>query len=460
MNRFFFASESPRPLALMRVLLGLVLLCESAARWPRSIELYSSAGRPMPVFAAAEPLAFGPDVTVAAQTLLVLASAAVMVGWRTRLSLIAAAVLLTWLGSLDSPGTFKKYSVIQVHLAVLTACASSGSVASLDAWRRDPTAAVRLSPRWPRRLIQFLVCAIYLGAAATKVRLAEFVSGDLLEFALLDDLWGGRPLGRSLAGDGTLLQAGAAATLAFEFLFPVLVWIPKLRRPTLALAVAFHLSLHALLHLGTFSWVMLCGLIAFLDESDLRKVRIPRFWPTPSIPAEPRPFRFAPPLRDTIAVAALVLGGVWVQHALDWYGVFGRTPRGTYDEIPRDELDEILAAQLPAYPDYVRRLELGEGVANFRTMGESRNFAPGTTVHALARFVRRRPRMNVAWLLVDSEGREAARIAKTLEVDVSHATAGFDLPDGAPAGRYRVVLQLDGVDAAEKVFDVTRTTRH
>ena len=50
MKAFFFAPESPRPLALMRIVLGLVLIVEAGVRWPSAIELYSTAGLPMPPF--------------------------------------------------------------------------------------------------------------------------------------------------------------------------------------------------------------------------------------------------------------------------------------------------------------------------------------------------------------------------------------------------------------------------
>lgn len=477
-NRTWFARESPRTLAALRIVLGIIVLCEAAARWPFATELYSSVGPPMPVFVTGfQPPVPSPELAIAAQTLLLLAAAGVLAGWQTRLSLVVAAVLLTWLGLLDSPGTFKKYSVIEVHLLVLMAWAQPGAVWSIDGWTRGRASAVPLAVRWPRRLIQVLICAVYLGAAATKIRLAEFASGDLLEFALLDDLWGGRTAGRWLAGHTTLLQAGAFATLAFEISFPSMVWIPRLRRPMLVVAVVFHLTLHMLLHLGMFSWVMLCGLIAFLDERDYCAIasglrttlagrnRISEAGRGPAEGAAVQPgmseaTRASRPLASLVVfllatgvVAAVAIG---MHRMMDRVGSNSSDGRAEFREVPDDELDDILASQLPAWSDVVRRLELGTRILNSHAVGDISRVIPGTKLHALVRFIRQRPAMTTTWIMTDDEGREIGRLTRPLPVDVTHATAEFELPDDTPAGRYRIILQLDGVDAARAQFDVTR----
>ena len=121
MRNFFFACESPRPLAAMRIGLGVVLFFYFAARWPYSVELYSSAGSPMPLFPDTLPWIAAAEATwtILLSSLLLFALAAVACGWQTRLSLAMALILSTWLGLLDGVGTFKKYSVIGLHLMLL-----------------------------------------------------------------------------------------------------------------------------------------------------------------------------------------------------------------------------------------------------------------------------------------------------------------------------------------------------
>ncbi|MGH7130045.1 MAG: HTTM domain-containing protein [Planctomycetaceae bacterium] len=267
MRTFFFAPESPRPLAALRIALGLVLLYYAAVRWPYAIELYSSDGAPMPLFPGTwlEPPALDARWTVVLHSVYVFALCGLVLGWRTRLSAAVALVFLLWFGLLDVSGTFKKYSVIAAHLLFLLAVSQCGAVWSIDR-RLSPERhdRCRLAAAWPRRLMQLFLCSVYLGAAYTKMRRADFASGDLPAFSLQSDLWGGTAWGLWLSTHPKWLVLAAAATVLFETLFPALVWVPRLRRAMLLLAAGFHLTLAATMHLGIFSPVMLAGLLAFL----------------------------------------------------------------------------------------------------------------------------------------------------------------------------------------------------
>lgn len=477
MSRFFFAEESPRPAALLRVCLGMILFCEAAARWPYAIELYSRDGRPMSMFPGTlfEPIAPGAAATVLLHTALVGCLASATIGWNTRLSLLASAVLATWLGLLDLPGTYKKYSVIALHLTVLLALADSGGVWSVDAWvRRKAGGAVRPCFVWPRRLMQIFLCSVYLGAAVTKLRLPEFAAGEVLEFSLLDDLWGGRPLGHRLLSHPALLQAASVGTILFELWFPVLVWVRRLRRPMLALAALFHLSLQLTMHLGLFSWVMLAGLLSFVTDDDLTAIgrlfwRLGGRWRTPddarkvSVPSQAGETVTAVPPRRFVrraaslfvwcgAGAAFVLTGFAIQQGFDWYGVFGNRPQQPDVVVEGAHLEEIASAAPPAYSDAVHRLEVGHRVSNGRVFGGER-FRHGDVVRAVARFTRH-PSMTLTWQLIAPDGREAAQVTGHFDAATSHASAGFEITDDAPAGRYRVILQCNGYDAAETALEV------
>ena len=299
MNAFFFAQDGPRRLALIRILLGSVLLYDAVIHWRYAIELYSRSGPPMPIFV--RTLAKAPDAPVApdesrvsdrpyvapllpatvpspplavlAHSLLVFALLSVAFGWRTRTSLIGAIILLLWLGPLDLPGTFAKHTVIALHLLSLLAFSGCGEVWSIDACAVAREASYcRLSSAAPRRLMQMLICCVYLGAAITKIKTPSFTNGDLLTFSLLDDHWGGGwpALWLSTMPHATLLLS--LATILYEFLFPVLVWVPRLRIFVLGLAVAVHTSMAGLLNLDTFSPIMIAGLLSFAREGDLTAV--------------------------------------------------------------------------------------------------------------------------------------------------------------------------------------------
>ncbi|HEY2250215.1 MAG TPA: hypothetical protein VGH74_04100, partial [Planctomycetaceae bacterium] len=112
MNSFFFAPDSARLTAMIRIALGLTLLCEGLLHWRYAIELYSTSGPAMPIFVrkvddarndvspepdrlrltttrveSVVPLPIpGPTVAVTAQTALVVAALSVVLGWHTRTS--------------------------------------------------------------------------------------------------------------------------------------------------------------------------------------------------------------------------------------------------------------------------------------------------------------------------------------------------------------------------------------
>ncbi|MCH8830049.1 MAG: HTTM domain-containing protein, partial [Planctomycetes bacterium] len=272
---FLFAPESPRRVAAMRIGLGGTMLYDAALRWPYVVELYSREGMPMPLHPGTsfEPAALDAAMSCTLYAVLLFVLAAVAVGWRTRLSLLAGLVLSAWFGVLDTPGTFKKYSVIALHLSFLLLFCESAAVWSVDALlnpnRRRLT---RLTPAWPRRLMQFLIVSIYFGSVVTKVRWPDFSRGELLMFSLLDDRWGGNWFGMWLATHPKFVVLASYGTLLIEFAAVFLLWMRKTRIPMLVLLAAFHLSIGWSMHVGIFSPIMLLGLLAFVQESDLKRI--------------------------------------------------------------------------------------------------------------------------------------------------------------------------------------------
>ena len=252
---------------------------------------------------------------------------------------MALFLLSAWLGPLDLPVTFGKQSVIALHLVLLLACSRCGAVWSIDSLF-DGNRQIRcpLAILAPRRLMQILVCCVYVGAAITKLRTPSFATGDLLEFSLLDDHWGSGRLGLWLTTKPHVSLILSQLTVFFEILFPFLVWVPRLRLPLLVLAFSFHTAMGCLLSVGIFPAVMFTALLSFLEERDLGALR--RGWTRQS--SEPlqrtesrriqrrqgicgvRP-RMWQALLHLALIAILVGCGLFVQMRYDWYGVFGRS---------------------------------------------------------------------------------------------------------------------------------------
>lgn len=476
MIALLFAPESPRPWALMRILLAAALLWETIPRWPCCVELYSTAGYLFPAFPSAwfQPIPLPPLATLVLHSALVGVLVMLLLGWHSRLSSLLAFILIGWFALLDAAGTLTKYTAISLHLLLLMTFAQPGAVWSVDAWgRRRLNHAVPLNSRWPGALVRLLVASIYLGAAITKIRLPDFATGDLLEFSLLDDAYGGRWLGLWLATKPTLLILASFATIGFELLFPALIWISKLRRAMLCIAIGFHLGLAATMHLEIFSPVMLAALCAFLKEEDLTAIGqiLRRFIPTKPLSVDPMSPRLAPWLHSALFGAALfliiaLLSGF--QYHQDDYGVFHRTLEPHYEPVDAEEAQAMVDAYKPEARDYFHRIEIGSRLGYRRVYGERETFRPGHVVHVLARLLQPHPSWEMHWELVPPDGEFDSDSAFTQiqHVDASHsyASIGFHLKEEFPEGRYLIRLTVGerfGVQEpiAEIPFELIKQSR-
>ena len=471
---------------MIRIALGLVLVGDGLANWRYAVELYSSAGPAMPIFvrqiddAAAGIAGSGnparsaathtesivplpipvPAIAVLAHAALVLAAFSVVLGWHTRTSLVTTFLLTAWLGPLDLPVTFGKQTVVALHLLLLLAFSSCGAVWSVDSLSdRNPTNRCPLSMAAPRRLMQILVCCVYLGAALTKLKTPSFAGGDLLTFSLLDYRWGSRWLGPWLTTLPHVSLLLSLATLFFEILFPFLVWVPRLRRSMLGLAFAFHAAMGCLLSIGIFSAVMFAALLSFVEERDLRVFeRLFALLPRPK-GINPSTWKVRP-IRSAVLhlaiIGVLTSAGLLVQMQSDWYSVFGRRAPPALKEVAADEFSEMLAERPPAVEDYFHRIELGNRFGGNQVFGSSRKFKTGQHVYVLAQLIQPHPVIELEGLLITPDGLEVARFTHRLDTGVGYAIDGFELTDELPAGKYRIILQADDFVIAERQFELTR----
>jgi len=480
MMRLLFAPDSPRPAALMRIGLGLVLLWDVAGRWPYVVELYSTGGMPMPVFPGTffHPPALPPLAAVALYALLLFALAAGMLGWQTRLSLAASFVLFTWFGLLDFAGTYKKYSVIAQHLFVLLLFTQCAGVWSVDA-QCDPRAKRRtpLAPKWPRTLMMFLVSSVYVGAVVTKVRLPDFGTGDLLTFSLLDQRWGGNWLGMWLSTQPKLVVFLSFATTVFEMAAALLLWVPQCRRVMLVLAVVFHSSIGLLMHIGIFSPLMIVALLAFVREADLQwfgrrfgkwfsrlNLRSPPFRKTqasgsPSNASnnagdENRSRRWVSWGLYGLVGVLWVSAGTTHQWLADYSGVFGAEEPRRWNVLNDETVEAIRSGEQPPPEDYFHRIDLGSRMGYRQVFGSTRHFKRGDTVYMMARLQQRHPRMLLHWVIISPAGDEK-RFARVLFPSYSYAWFGFRMTDPtAEPGTYTVVLEADGEEVARRTFEL------
>jgi hypothetical protein len=494
---FFFAPESPRPLALVRIVVGLVLFVDSLLHWRHGIELYSTLGPAIPTFVrpiearADEPLAQDdarerpparvkpifprlvptPTAAVIGHTLLIFSLVCVTLGWHTRISLATALILALWLAPLDVTATFGKHFVLALHVLFLLVFSRCGAAWALDVLGgREGSDCCQLASACPRRLIQILICSIYLGAVVTKIKSPSFANGDSLTFSLVDDHWGGGRFGMWLTTLRHVPLLMSWGTLLFELSFPVLVWIPRWRFPFVVLAFAVHATMGGLLSLGIFSPVMFAALLAFLTEGDLarigglvRRVAIWNGGRTVAVPPSADE-RAQSENRDTghwrsagcylLAGATFVASGYVIQFLFDWYGAFDRRRLPPLQEVAAGDVAEMLAARPPAWEDYFHRVELGSRFGGNQVFGSSDRFRIGQRAYVLTQMPMPHPAVELEGLLVATDGRQCARFTHRFDEGFSYAINGFELTPELAPGPYRVILRVEDFVVAERRFEL------
>jgi hypothetical protein len=290
---FWFAPESPRNLAAARILVSAHALWILLSRDPAGVsalpeEFWFAVAR-------AERWRFliwegRPGPETALQWLAVAALGSALVGLWTRLTCLAAGLLLYHLAPLETfiftPSPWVKGFTLTVPALVVlsfTRCADVWAVG-----RRRPEPGAGWGYGWPLRLVQLLLCQVYLFAGWAKLTKTgwawvsvESVQRYILQYAQNDQFNVFTTLGTWIADRPALCLAAAVVALIVDFGFiTVLIW--RRARPwILPLVAVWHLLI-----LLSFNMAFLEAplLLLFVDWSRVgrRPVRRPDPPPPPS----------------------------------------------------------------------------------------------------------------------------------------------------------------------------------
>lgn len=313
-DRFFFTPADPRPLGLIRIATGLLLLWSLGSMaadldgflgsrgWADQSVLSemrkSSEALEWSLWDAVPdrmlPVAWGGAMLVLLAFTLGLAS-------RVTAPLAWAIAVST---SRRNPLVLYGFDqIVGLWALYLAACGASGRAYSLDrliARRRgrgSPPEAT-IGANLGLRLIQISLAIIYGAAGLAKVRGMSWWDGSAVlktlgnaEFRPFDLTW-------ILGLPGGLYSLNLATHLGLwtELLYPVLIWKPGFRRPMLVAAVVMHVGIALTLGLTEFSLAMIAGNLAFVrwghGPAPANLLESPE-----GTAAEPRPGRPANPPR-------------------------------------------------------------------------------------------------------------------------------------------------------------------
>lgn len=153
-----------------------------------------------------------------------------------------------------------------VILAALALFMPLGARYSVDAWRREKRGASAPQARvFGQRLVMLQIAYIYLAACFAKLEHAEWREGVAVQYVLASPVLSEWPVWLEFL---PLVQLLTWSTLAFEFLFPLLVFRERFRRYLLAWGVLFHAGIEVTLRIPMFSAVMITTYACFLSDRE------------------------------------------------------------------------------------------------------------------------------------------------------------------------------------------------
>jgi hypothetical protein len=277
-NHFWFGRISARPLGLLRILYGLVVIAHvsflayDAKPWLtdegylRGSEARELAGpwRPSPLQWVQDPLTV--RLSLAAVGVL---GALLALGWRTRI----VSVLL-YLGVLCIHNRLLLVAsgadILLVCLAFYLMLSPCGAAYSLDARRiarKRGTLAEPVIIPWAQRLIQIQVAVVYFMTALCKAAGATWTDGTALYYVLNEPEFGRWTFG--LSDSYILLSFLTYGALVLEFALPFLLWFKSSRPYAIAAGVALHVGIIFTINIPLFGEMMMLAYLSFVTPDEL-----------------------------------------------------------------------------------------------------------------------------------------------------------------------------------------------
>jgi Vitamin K-dependent gamma-carboxylase len=283
-NEFFFAKQSPLPIALFRIIYGMLVTITLLLLRPDWLNWYGvHAWVSLPTALKLEPgsrlnlFSIMPqsDALVEALFWVSLGSAILLtIGFLTRVN---SVLLFACLASIHQRNLYINHGGDTfLRLAgFFLIFAPAGAALSIDRLIRIRRGkdSLEIQPRspWAQRMIQLQLSLLYLTTFLLKIKGAPWLQGTALFYVYHVDELKRFPL-PALFLKPTVLKFGTWAGLAVEFSLGVLIWIKEFRYWLLALGVLFHLWLDYSLNIPMFQWDILSAYILFVDPVDIARV--------------------------------------------------------------------------------------------------------------------------------------------------------------------------------------------
>jgi hypothetical protein len=283
-DEFFFAPQSPIPIALFRIFYGICVLATVILLHSDWLEWFGVHGWvTLPTTRTVEPglrlnlFSVMPqdDRWIAAFFWIFLGFAVLLtIGLWTRISSVAVFLCLA---SIEQRNLFIDHSgdtFLRVAGFFLI-FAPAGAALSLDRLIqvRRGLEGPEISPRapWAQRMIQFELALLYLISFWWKMKGNTWLNGTALYYVTHLHSMKRFPLPGWIQHPG-ILRTGGWFILVLELCLGTLIWFRRFRYPLLLLGLLFHLSIEYAINIPMFQWDVLTAYVLFIDPADLDRV--------------------------------------------------------------------------------------------------------------------------------------------------------------------------------------------
>ena len=119
---------------------------------------------------------------------------------------------------------------------------------------------------------QIQVCVLYFVSTVYKVSGTHWLDGSAIYYVFNIDDYSTPWIQRHIANCDWLTVPATYATLGFQVLFPVTVWLKRLKPVTLAVGILFHLMVVLMIGFTVFGLIMIIMYLLFLSDSTSRRI--------------------------------------------------------------------------------------------------------------------------------------------------------------------------------------------
>ena len=281
-NDFFFKPQSPTPVALFRILYGLLTIINLLMLRPEWLKWFGPRG--FMTMETMHRMGSGPhpnlfellpqtDAAVLAFFwFFLIVSIFLTAGFMTRFSTVAVFLCVQSIQTRNYyilNGSDTLLSVLGFFLIF----APAGAAFSIDRWLRIRKGVegheVPLHSPWAQRLIQIQIAFMYFTTFYCKTRGSSWIDGTAVYYALhfIEGHHFPVPIHSLL-----IIKLLTWGTLLIELGLGTLVWFRELRYPVLIAGLCLHLGIEYAMNIPLFEWISIATYAVFVYPEDLSRV--------------------------------------------------------------------------------------------------------------------------------------------------------------------------------------------